>query len=463
MQSKEKTSTVKPFGMSDRIGYMFGDLGNSLLFNLISGYLLLFYTDVFGISAAAVGTMLVVSRIWDAINDPMMGVIVDKRKPGKNGKFRPYLLYGAIPVALFAVLTFTAIPGMPENLKLPYAYVTYIGFGMAYTAINIPYGSLATVMTTDPVERTSLSTFRTIGALVANLLLMALTPTLIFNKEGGVSAEGFIKAAGIYAVVSTICCILAYKMTTERVQHNVTEKHNQPKVGLIESVKMLFKNRALIGIMLASFGMILAMMLPMSLNSFLFKDYFKSPGLISLIGVTGLIASFMVMPFTGKCVDKYGKKEVATWTIAVSIGAYIILFLVPITNPYIYIAIVFVANLGSSFFTILTWALVGDAIDYQEYLTGKREEGMVYASYSLVRKLVQAVIGGVGGFSLSMIGYQSGAATQTPEVAEGIRLIITGVPLFGFVLGFVSLLFIYNLSKSKLEEMHEALAQNKAS
>lgn len=463
MKKVESTGTdsMKPFGNKDRIGYMLGDLGNGILFSFISSYLLLFYTDVFGISAAAVGTMMVVARVWDAINDPMMGVIVDKKKPGKGGKFRPFILYGSIPLAIFAILTFTSLPGLSENLKLVYAYVTYIGFGMAYTAVNIPYGSLSSVMTSDPVERTSLSTFRTIGSMLANLILMILTPMLIFNAEGTVSAEGFMKAAIIYAVISTVCCFFTYRLTTERVVRTETQKADGPKIGLLGTIKMLFKNRALIGIMFASLGMLLALMLPMSLNSYLFKDYFQNPGLLTIAGLVGIAASFVIMPFTGKFVSKFGKKETAAGTLVISIVSYLILFFFPVSNPYVYMAIFFVSSLGAGFFNILTWALVGDAIDYQEYITGKREEGIVYASYSLVRKLVQALIGGLGGFSLAMIGYQSGAASQAPEVAEGIMKLCTGIPLVGYIIGFISLVFIYDLSKDKLAKVQDELAKRR--
>lgn len=459
-QSVNQNETVKPFGTKDRLGYMFGDLGNGLLFGFISSYLLMFYTDVFGISAAAVGTMMVVARVWDAINDPMMGVIVDKRTPGKNGKFRPFILWGTIPLSMFAILTFTSISGMSQNLKLVYAYVTYIGFGMSYTAVNIPYGSLSSVMTTDPVERTSLSTFRTIGSMLANLIAMVLTPMLIFSAEGTVSAEGFFKAAVIYAIISTVCCVLTYRLTTERVVHHVAPA-NEPKIGLLDSIKMLVKNRALVGIMMASLGMLLALMLPMSLNGYLFKDYFKAPKLLTVAGVVGMAASFVIMPFTGKFVAKFGKKETAASTLIISIVCYAILFLFPVKNPYVFIGIYFISSLGAGFFNILTWALVGDAIDYQEYLTGKREEGIVYASYSLVRKLVQALIGGIGGYSLSLIGYQSGAATQSPEVANGIMKLVTAIPLVGYIIGFLSLIFIYDLTKEKLANVQEELQKRR--
>lgn len=445
---------IKPFGMQDKIGYMLGDLGNDLFFGLVGSYLMLFYTDVLGITAGAVGTMLIVARIWDAINDPMMGTFIDRKKVGKNGKFRPYLLYGALPVTIMGFLAFTAIPGMSESLKLPYAYVTYIGFGMCYTAINIPYGSLASVMTTDPVERTSLSTFRTIGALVANIIIMMVVPKLVF-VDGVATASGFMKAAGVFVILSNLCYFGAFKLTTERVKHEV--KLDQQKVSLVDTVKTLLKNRALVGIMLASFGMLASMMAVQALTPYLYKDYFKSPELISIGGMIGMIASFVVLPFLGPLVKKFGKKELATGTMVITILGNIILFVMPITNPYTFMGINFIASLGTGFFNVLIWALVGDVIDYQEYISGKREEGIVYASYSLVRKLGQAVAGGIGGFALTFIGYQSGAATQTMEVAQGIKNIITLLPVITTIVAFIAMAFIYNLSKSRLATMTEEL------
>lgn len=447
---------VKPFGNSDRYGYMLGDLGNSLLFNLIGSYLLVFYTDVLGIGAAAVGTLMVVARIWDAINDPMMGVLVDKSKPNKNGKFRPYLLRAGIPVGLMAILCFTAIPGMSESFKLPYAYITYIGFGMAYTAINIPYGSLASVMTSDPVERTSLSTFRSVGAILANLILMTVAPMLVFAADGSASAQGFLKAAVIFAVISNICYFFAFKMTTERIQHNVNDESKE-KISLGKSVSMLFKNRALIGIMVASFGLLIAMFLPQSLNPYLYKDYFGNANLVGTASLITMIPSFLVIPFGGKLVAKYGKKEVTAAGFVIATIGYGLLFFLPITNPYIFIAINCLAGIGTGLINLLVWALVGDAIDYQEYITGKREEGIVYAAYSLVRKLSQAVVGGISGFALGIIGYQSGVTQQTAEVANGVKNVITAVPFFGVIIGLLAMIFIYNLTKSRLEEVNDEL------
>lgn len=442
---------VKPFGMQDKIGYMLGDLGNDMFFQFISGYLMLFYTDVLGITAGAVGTMLIIARIWDAINDPMMGTFIDRRPAGKNGKFRPYLIYAALPVTCMGFLVFTKIPGIPENMKLVYAYVTYIGFGMCYTAYNIPYGSLASVMTNDPVERTSLSTFRSIGAMVAGIIIMLIVPKLIF-VDGVASASGFMKAAAIFVILSNICYFAAFKLTTERVKHEVNT--NKEKTSIVDTLKTLLKNRALVGIMLATFGMMVSQFGAQALTPYLYKDYFAQPELISLASGVGMVSSFIILPFLTPLVAKFGKKELACGTMVIAILAYLALFLIPTKNAYVFMAINFVASVGIGFFNVLIWALVGDAIDYQAYLSGKREEGIVYASYSLVRKLGQAIAGGVGGFALTFIGYKAGAATQTAEVALGIKNVITILPVLSTVLAFLAMTFIYNLSKSKLVEIN---------
>lgn len=455
-----ESSKVKPFGMQDKVGYMLGDVGSCLLFNFIGSYLLVFYTDVFGISAAAVGTLMAVSRVWDAINDPMMGVIVDKRKRTKDGKFRPYLKYMGIPLGIFTILTFLVIPNMPQGMKLPYAYITYIGFGMAYTAINIPYGSLASVMTNDPVQRTELSTWRNISSIFAMIPLMVLTPKLVFDASGAVSPKGFLIAAVLYVIIANIGYRLCYKMTTERIINEV--KEDAPKASLGETLKTLGKNKALIGLILSSLGTLTAMFLPNALNAYLFKDYFQAPGLLSLAGLLPMVGTFLAIPVTGKLVAKFGKKNIAIYSGIVSIAAYVVLVLFPTKNPMLYIALITVSGFGTALYGMIVWALVGDVIDYQEYLSGKREEGIVYATYSLSRKLVQAIVGSIGGFALAAIGYQSGAATQAPEVAESIRTIITVVPLIGFIFGTVCLKFVYNLSNKTLNEVNEELERRRA-
>ena len=234
----KKEEQVKSFNTGDKIGYALGDFGCAAFFAFVSSYLMVFYTDVLGIGAAAVGTLFVVARIWDAINDPIMGVLVDKVGVTRHGKFRPYVVKFGLPMVIVGILAFTAIPGLPEGMKLPYAYVTYILFGMLYTAVNIPYGSLASVMSSDPNERTSLSTFRNIGSIGANLLVMLIVPKIIFNAKGAVTAEGFIICAVILAIISSISFFLNFRLTRERIVHQA----NKSKKSMGQTLKGLVKN-----------------------------------------------------------------------------------------------------------------------------------------------------------------------------------------------------------------------------
>lgn len=454
----KKEEQVKPFGKSDKIGYGLGDFGCAVFFAFVSNYLMLFYTDVLGISAAAVGTLFVVARIWDAINDPIMGVLVDRVGTTKHGKFRPYVIRFGLPMIIVGIIVFTAIPGLPEGMRLPYAYVTYILYGMLYTAVNIPYGSLASVMSSDPHERTALSTFRNIGSMAANLLVMFMVPKIVFGANGEVTAEGFMKCAIILAIISTISFIFNFRLTRERIVH----KKSESKQGMGSTLKGLVKNRAFLGVAISSFTLMGASLTVSSLNAYLFKEYFHNTTLIALGGMVGIIASLCIIPFVGMIVKKIGKKESAVFGVAFTTAIYAIMFFMPNLTAGMYVILSFVAGLGTGLFNTIVWALVGDAIDYQEYITGERNEGTVYSSYSLARKLAQALSGGIGGFALSFLGYQSGVAQQLPSVGEGIKNITLGAALIGYGATALIILFVYNLSTKKLSQMNAELEKRRA-
>lgn len=448
------TDTVRKFGSRDKIGYMFGDMGNDLFFALIGGYLMLFYTDIYGISAAVAGMILLVARVVDAIFDVAWGTYIDSRPVGPRGKFRPYLLFSAIPVTAFGVLTFTHFP-VNESWKVVVASVAYIIWGLAYSTINIPYGSMASVITTDPVERTSLSTFRTLGALLANVFIMVVAPMIIFGSGKSPTAHGFLIIAVICAVLANIFYFSSYKLTIERVK---VTKQSQKKNNLIKSLKGFSKNRALLGLMLASFGFLASFMSVNALTPYLFKDYFHAPNLIALSGLIGLASSFIAMPIISPLAKRYGKKETATIGLLLAFIVNTLMFLLPITSPYIYMTLNCISGFGLAFLNILIWALVSDCIDNQERITGNREEGTVYSVYSLVRKIGQAVAGGIGGFALVAVGYNSGITEQSADVATGIKAIITLVPALGSLVALVSIYWFYDLTKKKLVELNEELA-----
>ena len=454
----KKEEQVKSFNMGDKVGYAFGDFGCAAFFAFVSSYLMVFYTDVLGVSAAAVGTLFVVARFWDAINDPIMGVLLDKAQATKHGKFRPYVIRFGLPMVIVGILAFTAIPGLPDNLKLPYAYVTYILYGMLYTAVNIPYGSLASVMTNDSNERTALSTFRNLGSILANILVMVLVPKIIFNAQGEVTAEGFIICAVILAIISTVSFFFNFRLTRERIVHKTTNS----KKGIIETVGLLFRNRAFLGVAIASFLMLGGTFTLSSLNVYIFKDYFKATNFTALGGMIGMVASVVVIPFAGAIVRKLGKKESAVLGSTFAASMYIVMLFIPNLTVSIFLVLSFLAGLGSGLVNTIIWALVSDAIDYQEYTTGERNEGTVYSSYSLARKLGQVISGGMGGFALSLLGYQSGATVQAESIGIGIKNIGIGMAAGGFILTTIVLIFVYNLSKKKVAEMNKALEERRA-
>ncbi|MDU2265713.1 MFS transporter [Clostridium celatum] len=454
----KKEEQVKSFNMGDKVGYAFGDFGCAAFFAFVSSYLMVFYTDVLGVSAAAVGTLFVVARFWDAINDPIMGVLLDKAQATKHGRFRPYVIRFGLPMVIVGILAFTAIPGLPDNLKLPYAYVTYILYGMLYTAVNIPYGSLASVMTNDSNERTALSTFRNLGSMLANILVMVLVPKIIFNAQGEVTAEGFIICAVILAIISTVSFFFNFRLTRERIVHKTTNS----KKGIIETVGLLFRNRAFLGVAIASFLMLGGTFTLSSLNVYIFKDYFKATNFTALGGMIGMVASVVVIPFAGAIVRKLGKKESAVLGSTFAASMYIVMLFIPNLTVSIFLVLSFLAGLGSGLVNTIIWALVSDAIDYQEYTTGERNEGTVYSSYSLARKLGQVISGGMGGFALSLLGYQSGATVQAESIGIGIKNIGIGMAAGGFILTTIVLIFVYNLSKKKVAEMNKALEERRA-
>ena len=329
---------------------------------------------------------------------------------------------------------------------------------MLYTAVNIPYGSLASVMTNDSNERTALSTFRNLGSMLANILVMVLVPKIIFNAQGEVTAEGFIICAVILAIISTVSFFFNFRLTRERIVHKTTNS----KKGIIETVGLLFRNRAFLGVAIASFLMLGGTFTLSSLNVYIFKDYFKATNFTALGGMIGMVASVVVIPFAGAIVRKLGKKESAVLGSTFAASMYIVMLFIPNLTVSIFLVLSFLAGLGSGLVNTIIWALVSDAIDYQEYTTGERNEGTVYSSYSLARKLGQVISGGMGGFALSLLGYQSGATVQAESIGIGIKNIGIGMAAGGFILTTIVLIFVYNLSKKKVAEMNKALEERRA-
>ena len=462
-----KQLSLRPFGVKDKVGYMFGNIANDLMFIMASMYLTVFYTDVLKIDSFLVGTMFLVSRVIDAFTDTAMGRIADKVKAGKGGKFKPWLIRVCGPVALASFLMYqTAMADAPMGLRIAYMFGTYLLWGsVCYTAINIPYGSMASVMSAEADDRAALSTFRGVGSLIPQILVGVVVPMFLFEKimidgeEVEVAIPGaFPIVALLLAIGSVICYLVCYKLCAERVPVDDTKKEN---ITFAQTVKALFSNRALIGIVIVYISFLGAQMLNQTINNYIFKDFFNDTLGLKVINAAGFVPALALAPAAVPLSRKFGKKEVGIIAAIMGSVAYALLFILHTTNMWVYIVLSIVGSLGFGLFNLIIWAFISDIIDDQEVKTGVREDGTIYAVCSFARKIGQAIASAMGAWSLAYIGYVEGAAKQTEAVNNGIYNIATLVPAILYVVVGVVLAFVYTLDKKKVLENVEALKARK--
>ena len=452
MKQNEST-TVRPFGLRDKFGYLLGDFGNDFFFLLASTFLMVFYTDIFHINAATVGVLFMVARLWDAFADVAWGRFIDTRPTTKHGKYKPWILRMSFPLVVTGVLMFTTIPGMSDGFYLAWAFVTYIVWGTLYSTVSIPYGSMASVMTGDSVERTTLSTWRTVGASLAGLIINILGPMIVF-VDNKIDANRMFMTACIFGVLAIACYIGCYKLSTERIE--IPTKKVE-KGAFLRSMKSLMTNKPFIWVLTASLLAMLVQYLLTTVNVYLFKDYFGSASTLSMVGLVNMVGMFACLPFVKPLVAKFGKKEAALIGMSITTICYTILFFLKDLSPMQFLAFVAVATFSMSLYNFVTWAFITDVTDYHEYKTSMREDATVYSIIAMARKVGLALAGGIGGVAISMVGYDSTVETQTQEVLNGIYALGTLVPaiLYGLV---VLVLFMYPLNKKKTAQLAEDLA-----
>ena len=453
-------TNTKKFGMVDKLGYMFGDFGNDLTFILSSMMLMKFYSDVMGVSVALVGTMMMVARFVDAFTDVAMGQIVDRSRPGKKGKFLPWIRRMCGPVAIASFLMYASwFQDMSMGFKIGWMFVTYLLWGSVfYTSINIPYGSMASALSADPKERAQLSSFRTIGATIAGSVIGIVLPLIVYYQdEAGnqiLSGPKTTLAAGIFSVGAVICYLLCYFMSTERVKvEQKTEKFN-----FKELVKGLVTNKALVGIVICSILMLLVQLTMQSMSTYVYPNYFGNVQAQSVAGVVGLVMTLLLSTVVVKLQVKMGRKELA---IAGSLFGAVIFFITWLThtkNAWLYVGLYALAYLGLAAFSLICWAMITDVIDDTEVRTGERSDGTIYAVYSFARKLGQAASAGVTGALLGLIGYSAETAFE-PAVTEGIFNLACLIPTGGFILLAAALWFFYPLNKKRVEDNAKILAE----
>lgn len=475
----------RPFGARDKFGYLFGDFGNDFTFLLSTMVLMKFYTDILGVSAAAVGTIMMIARFADAFTDVTMGRLCDRAKGTRAGKFKPWLLRMCGPVAIASFLMYqNALASTPMSVRVGYLFVTYILWGSVfYTAVNIPYGSMASAVSADPDDRQSLSTFRTMGATLAGLVIGVSLPLFAYEKrpvidpatgEATLNAAGeplftdvlvgsrVTRIAGVFSLLAVVCYLLCYFMVTERVRPEVPPKvHGTNSVGRM--LGNALKNRALLSIIAASVVMLLAQLTMQNMAAYVFPDYYRNASAQSLSTVTmvlGMVAAAVVAKPAAK---RFGKAEVSVVSNLFAAAVCLLLFLLRPQNVWVYVGLQALCWLGLGIFSMVNWALITDVIDYSELKNGVREDGAVYALYSFARKLGQAVAAGLSGWLLTLIGYDTTRATQglqqSDTVLSGIFNISTLVPAVGFLALALVLWFWYPLHKTQVDANVTALKE----
>ncbi len=461
--------------LREKIGYGLGDMASSMFWKIFGMYLLFFYTKVFGLSPAAAGTMFLITRIWDALIDPVMGMVAD-RTDSRWGKYRPYLLWGAVPFAVIGVLTFV-VPEFGPAGKLAYAYATYTLMMMVYSVVNVPYASLLGVISPKVSERNTLSSYRMFFAFAGSLFTFMIFQPLVdffsraFGGElpggGGISTSPVGWTCGV-AVVSAICVALfwlCFRWTRERVQ---AVDAGQEDASVWEDVKKLARNSPWWILLAGGVAALLFNAVRDSVAIFYFVDYVKMQQTTAFMGwttgtlylLTGQAANMLGVALAAPVSNRIGKRSTYIGAMAVA-GVLSCLFfrLGPGQVAAIFAFQFLISVCAGSIFPLL-WSMYADIVDYQELKTGRRATGLIFSSSSMSQKMGWALGGAVTGWLLAIFGYDQAAAAQSVRAIEGVRLMMSWIPAIGCAISVVAL-FFYPLSEKRMEKVTYELDQKR--
>ena len=451
--------SVRPFSAKDSWGYVFGDMAGSFVNLYVDAYFLTFCTYCLGISATWMGSLFLFARLWDAINDPIIGSFPDIWHLGKSkDKFTPWIKLFMIPLALSGVLCFFKVPF--EGIAL-HAFVAfaYIFFGMSYTGTSMPFGAMANVVTVDPVERSKLSRARSVGGGLVGAVALGMVPVLCY-KDNQPIPERFTLLAIIFGICSIISYLLLCTLTKERVREVEAEgEKNQFFRHFFTSLKMVLKNRPLIGVMVATIGSMLVITGSSQTYGYIYKEVYGNAALATISMACSMPFMIVVFPLIPKMVKKFGKRDVILYTAALSFIFSVVRLFIYLENVWVYTALNIMTLLGQTAFTMLIWALVSDCLDYSEWKTGFRSDGSMYSMYTFSRKIGSTIASSGLAFCLGLVGYVSGEnVVQTTEAVKGIYYICNAIPTLCYGLILIGIGLIFNLDKKKTDQMYAEMA-----
>ena len=460
---KKDTTTQnghRPFGMRDCLAYAAGDFGCNMSFAL-KGTMAIFWTQFMRMDTLLYAALLLVVQIWDAINDPLIGSIIDndKKRKYKRGKFLAYIWLGSIGLLVAGALC--CIPFVKNSQPLVNGIVFVAGsilWDAFYTIANVPYGSLLGLISSEPADRASLSAWRSVGSMVGNMVPMMILPMLIYDANNNIMGERVFLIALIMGVAGFIAFQFMIRNTTIRVDDNITVSEEQEKFNVLKAMGNFMKNRPAVGATVAAMGMFIGMQAAATAVTVMFQSYFKNAAISGLVSMFAMIPIVAFTPLARKLVVKYGKKELSVVGSICSVVACAIMLIAPITPDgkglVIYILCQLINSLGMGIYSTVSWSMMGDAIDYNEWKFGTREEGTVYSLHSFFRKLAQGLGPSMALVVMVGLGYSEiNAGNQLFSVALNMRYLVAALYLFAAVMQFVGLALIYNLDKKTLETM----------
>ncbi len=462
-KGKVERNGHRKFGIADCIAYAAGDLGCNMSFAL-KGTMSIFWTQFMGMDLWY-ALLLIVVQVWDAINDPLIGSIIDAdQRPYKRNKFLAYIFFGSIGLIVGGACCFLPLPNAPVWAKSVIFIAGYVVWDAFYTIANVPYGSLLSLISQDVKDRASLSAWRSIGSVFGNMLPMVILPFIIYDKDNNLIGERVFIAALIMGVLGFLCFRFMIRNTVIRVNDEPQLKDDTPKFNVFQAFGNFMKNRPAVGATVAAMGMFIGMQGATTAVTVIFQSYFKNVQISGIVQLFAMIPIAIFTPLARKAVAKYGKKELSTFGSVVSIAAGLGLFIILPENIgldlAIYVVCQLIFSLGLGIYSTVSWAMMGDAIDYNQWKTGSRQEGTVYSLHSFFRKLAQGIGPSLVLVIMVAFGYVGeNEGNQVWEVAVNMRYIVAATFLFSAILQYVGLGLIYNLDKNTLAEMNRRLGR----
>lgn len=493
-EAKLDSKGFPKFGMRDKVAYALGDFGCNMSFAL-KGTVQTFWLVFMTMETGLLSILLLLVQAWDAINDPLIGSLIDRdKRKYKMGKFKTYIFIGACGLLIAGAAVFLPFPNASVVVKAMLFVLGYIVWDACYTVANVPYGSMLSLITEDSGERAQLSTWRSIGSMFGNIVPMVILPMIIWQKvtydgtgiyhENPLTGEAYeigdavldpltgkqfetllgnrvFFAALIMGVLGFIAFMIMIKITTIRVDENsVKTNENGEKFNVFAAFGKFMKNRPAVGATVAAMGMFLGMQSATTANTIMFATYFNNAAMSGVVTMIGFAPMILFIPFIKPLVNKFGKKEVTVvGTIVSIIGGAVMLIFPTLENRntalIVYLAGLVLFGIGMGVYSCVSWALMGDAIDYNEWKFGTREEGTVYSLHSFFRKLAQGVGPSIVLLIMGALGYVSelGTIGQSFQTSKNMCWLVAGLYMFSAVLQFIGLAVIYNLDKKTLAKM----------